>query len=157
MATQPPISNKKVDKKLVIGCSIFAGLVLLIVFGVATCVGLFTTSATKSTPASNISAVAPVLIKEWSGFGGTTTESFTIDSNEWLIDWSSQPTAATESSAGSLQIMIHDAQNPDLPAILAANTQNAGSNTSYIHKKGTFYLTINAANTNWSIKVYSEP
>jgi hypothetical protein len=36
---------------------------------------------------------------------------------------------------------------------LAANTTAEGKDTSYVHRKGRFYLKINAANTRWSVSV----
>ena len=72
-------------------------------------------------------------IKEWQGNGIKTTEKFTVGS-EWAISWTTK--------AGILQIYVY-ASDGEL-FNLAANTMIAGSDISYFHKAGTYYLEINA-------------
>ena len=97
----------------------------------------------------------PQLIKEWSGTGIKTTEPFTINSKPWAISWANNPTLIGGESMGILQIMVYNIKNPDIPVTLAANTMEKGSDTSYIYETGTFYLTVNAANTQWTVQVWA--
>ena len=95
----------------------------------------------------------PQVIKEWTGNGIKTTESFTISSKPWIISWTNNPEVVGGESMGIFQIMVYDTKNPDFPITLAANTTEKGSDTSYIYETGTFYLTMNAANTQWVVQV----
>ena len=95
----------------------------------------------------------PQLVKEWTGNGIKTTEPFAIDSKPWVISWSSNPEVVDGQSVGMLQIMVYDTESPDFPLTLAANTGEKSSDISYIYETGTFYLTINAANTQWEVQV----
>jgi len=108
-----------------------------------------TMTVTPTPPATQLT-----LFKEWSGTGIKTTEPFTIDSQPWKIEWSSDPVIMGGQSVGMLQIMVYDSANPNFPITLAANTSEKASDTSYIYRRGAFYLTVNAANTNWTVKIY---
>lgn len=89
-----------------------------------------------------------VEVKSWQGSGIKKTEPFDIASDKWRITHSN-------TGGGILQIMV-EKPGSNMPADIAANTQNAGTDTSYIYQQGTFYLSINSANTNWTIKVEEE-
>lgn len=92
------------------------------------------------TPASGWKTLAT-----WKGSGIKTTESFTTKSGEWRVQWKS-------SGGGVLQVMVYDARRNLVT--LAANTMAAGSDVSYVRANpGSFYLTINSANTNWEVTV----
>ena len=54
---------------------------------------------------------------------------------------------------GILQVMVYETSNPNLPITLAANSMKKESGSSYVYQNGEFYLTMNAANTNWTVKV----
>jgi hypothetical protein len=95
------------------------------------------------------------LIKEWTGTGIKTTEPFTINSKPWAISWANNPTLIGGQSMGILQIMVYNTRNPNILASLAANSTERGSDTSYVYETGTFYLTINAANTQWVVQVWA--
>ena len=112
------------------------------------------TPAPTSTPAPEPTKQAELqVVKEWTGNGIKTTETFTISGAPWVISWSNNPQIMGGESVGMLQIMVYDTENPDFPITLAANTNEKGSATSYIYETGTFYLTINAANTEWTVEV----
>jgi len=100
--------------------------------------------------------IEPQVIKEWSGTGIKTTEPFTIKEQPWIIQWEHEPVIMEGQSMGILQIMVYETKNPDIPITLAANSMEKGSDISYIYETGEFYLTINAANTNWSVKVLAK-
>jgi len=110
--------------------------------------------AACNSPASTPQQRNPVLIKEWSGTGITTTETFTISENPWSIKWQSNPTMMNGSSMGMLQVYVYRTDNPNIPIALAANTSEATSGTSYVYNSGTFYLTINAGNTAWDVQIW---
>jgi hypothetical protein len=97
------------------------------------------------------------MLKQWSGNGIKTTEPFSIPNKPWSIKWSSNPVILNGQSAGMLQIMVYDTKNPNLPVTLAANTNVQSSDTSYVYQSGEFYLTINAANTDWKVEVWANP
>ena len=94
-----------------------------------------------------------ILIKSWSGSGIKTTEPFTMSKEPWVIVWSNKREIMEGYSIGLLQIYVYNTDNPDLPISLAANTQEETLDTSYVYKTGTFYLMINAANTEWEVTV----
>lgn len=105
--------------------------------------------------AANVSpaAASPVVtwqaLKSWSGTGMKDTESFEPAGREWRITWTmSDPAFA---GAGIFQIYVHDAS--DKLIALAANTQQPGSDTSYVRASGKFYLKISAANCRWKVTV----
>ena len=93
------------------------------------------------------------VVGEWAGIGPKTTAPFTIESESWVIDWAHVPSVINDQPIGTLQIIVHDAEDPDAPITIAANSMEEESSTSYIDGAGTFYLMINAANTRWSVKV----
>jgi len=88
-------------------------------------------------------------IKSWEGTGAKKTETFDITSDQWRITWGNN---GGQFGGGILQVYVYR-PGDDLPVALAANTTEIGKDTSYVYEKGTFYLDINAANTNWTVKV----
>lgn len=115
-----------------------------------------------STPAPTTPSIpeAPepelTLVKSWSGTGIKTTEPFTIRKQPWIINWTNKPQKMEGQSIGILQIMVYRSDQPDIPITLAANTQADEVDTSYVYETGTFYLTMNAANTSWEVNVFEE-
>lgn len=95
-----------------------------------------------------------ILLKTWEGTGIITTEPFTISNQPWAINWINEPEIMDGQSIGILQIMVYRADQPDILVALAANTQADEVNTSYVYETGTFFLTINAANTSWKVYVF---
>lgn len=83
-------------------------------------------------------------VNSWSGTGIKTTESFTITGSTWRINHSN-------SGGGVFQVYVYKSNN-ELVTV-AANTTQSGSDTSHVNQSGSFYLTINAANTNWTVEV----
>ena len=83
-------------------------------------------------------------LKQWAGTGAKETETFQTEAAEWRINW-------TNISGGLLQITVYDEAGKIVSLI--ANTTVVGKDTSYVHRKGRFYLTINAANSRWSVSV----
>ena len=93
------------------------------------------------------------IIKEWSGNGIKTTEPFTIENKPWAITWAHEPKMIDGQSMGIFQIMVYRVSEPDFPITLAANSMERGADSSYIYETGQFFLTMNAANTNWKVQV----
>ena len=81
-------------------------------------------------------------LKEWSGNGPKETETFQTETAEWRVNWSN--------AGGFLSVTVYD--DGGKMVSLAANTKDEGKDTSYVHKKGRFYLKINATGK-WSISV----
>ncbi|MDQ7094285.1 zinc ribbon domain-containing protein [Desulfosporosinus sp. PR] len=104
--------------------------------------------ASSSTPAST-PAPAPekkwTQIGSWSGSGIKNTEDFTIsDGAQYRLNWEAQD------NGGVFQIYVEDSKGA--PVDVAANVQNAAKDVSYVHASaGTYHLSINSANTKWSV------
>lgn len=107
-----------------------------------------TTAKTPITAASQ-----PVSVANWSGSGIKTTDSFTITSSKWDIQWSSNPEMMNGTSVGMLQLYVYNINNTSLPVTIVANTSEQTSDDSYIYQHGTFYLIISGANTTWTVNV----
>ncbi len=93
-------------------------------------------------------------VKEWSGNGMKSTETFRIASREWRINWETQ----NENIAGILGIYVYKAdgssQSNQMPVAIPVNTQGIGKDTAYVHEgPGEFYLQISSANVDWHIIV----
>lgn len=84
-------------------------------------------------------------VKSWTGSGIKNTEPFEITGNQWRINW----TNPTQNEV--LQIMVYRVGN-EIVDTVAVNTMDKGSDTSYVYKNGSFYLSINATG-NWEIEV----
>ena len=92
------------------------------------------------------------VIKEWSGAAGITTETFTIDNVPWVIQWSNEPTYYYEGqSLGVLYVDVMEVSEEFGDTVVGSSIEEEGQ--TYRYEKGTFYLDILAANTNWTIKV----
>lgn len=96
------------------------------------------------------------LVQSWKGTGIKTTEPFTINNQPWSINWASKPEIIGGESMGVLQIFVYSIEEPDIPITLAANTMEEATDISFVYERGTFFLTINAANTNWAVDIYEQ-
>ena len=97
------------------------------------------------------------LVAEWTGIGTRTTDPFTIESESWVIDWAHVPSEIKDQSIGTFQIMVYNVEEPDIPVVIAVNSQERDADIFTIEGKGTFYLMINAANTRWAVRVLVTP
>ena len=97
------------------------------------------------------------LVAEWTGIGTKTTDPFTIESESWVIDWGHVPSEIKDQSIGTFQIMVYNVEEPDIPVVIAVNSQERDADIFTIEGKGTFYLMINAANTRWAVRVLVTP
>jgi hypothetical protein len=85
------------------------------------------------------------IVKSWNGNGIKNTEIFTIKSDEWRIIWTNKGML--------LQIYVYPKEESAFSLFdLAANTTEPGSDVSYFHKPGEYYLTISAMG-GWSVIV----
>lgn len=87
-------------------------------------------------------------VKTWTGSGIVNTETFTVASKEWRINWET----SQENIAGILQVFVYDSKDNlvDLPV----NQMGVSKNISYVRKgPGTFYLKINSANIKYRVTV----
>jgi hypothetical protein len=101
--------------------------------------------ATGATATAAAGAKTFVVVKEWSGSGIKNTEDFTVGGDQWKVKW-------TNTAGGIMQIFVYKSSDKSLVG-LAANTQAAGPGESVQRGAGTYYLTINSANTNWTVTV----
>jgi hypothetical protein len=88
-------------------------------------------------------------VKSWSGTGIKKTEPFTIIGDQWRINWKNK---GGDFGGGILQVYVYK-PGESFPEELLANTTEVSSDSSYIYKKGTFYLDISSANTSWEIEL----
>ncbi len=82
-------------------------------------------------------------VKKWSGSGMMNTEPFTIASSPWKLKWNNE--------GNRLSVWLC---NPETgkPIEEIMNAMIKGNGESYVYKKGTFYLTINAIGA-WEIEI----
>jgi hypothetical protein len=129
-------------------------LAILIIFIVVSCES---TPATEETGKSAQRTLSPIEIKEWSGKGTKTTESFVTSGEQWAISWVFNPDPSEfEIYANYFGIYVYRTQD-DIPINVVANIANVSSgqsDISYMHESGTFYLTVNSYNGTWKFKVY---
>jgi len=107
-------------------------------------------SALAATPAPISVATAAaktwVVVKTWQGDGIKDTEDFVVG-NEWRIDWDFSP----GQYAGIIQIYVYRSDTRQL-VNLVANTQKAGSDSSFQRGAGTYYLKVNSTG-GWKVAV----
>lgn len=140
---------KSVSRRWLAGCGIAAAIFVAVLFFIVTTgqkVRDFGGSPKPAQPATQQEAQpeAPPqwgTVKEWSGSGIKTTETFTIRDRQWRIHWT---------GSDLIQIFVYT-ESGDM-AGLAANVVNGGSDVSYQRGAGDYYLTINASGT-WRVKV----
>ena len=89
-----------------------------------------------------------VEVKKWSGTGIKKTEPFEITGKQWRVNWKNK----NGEYGGILQIYVYT-PGSSLPSELLANTTESTNDTSYVYKKGTYYLNINSANSKWEAQV----
>jgi hypothetical protein len=105
-------------------------------------------SPSNSLPATPAAPAAKKVLLDKKGSGINTTKKFTA-AGEWEIDWSYN--CASFGSKGNFQIYVtsSDGSNDDV----AANELGAkGSDISYEHQGGTYYLEMNSE-CNWHVIV----
>ena len=86
-------------------------------------------------------------IGTWRGTGNKETEPFTIKKSPWSVVWTTEPTHSTS----FFQVYVYRVDG-ELEELVIETTRKA-SDTSYVHKTGSFYLSIRAAKTSWTIEV----
>jgi len=87
-----------------------------------------------------------LLIGSWTGSTNKNTQTFSVK-EPWRIDWQYNGDGyfgikAIEQGSSNYELIANFSGKP-------------GSDKSYIHKSGIYYLQIDTTNGNWSIKVYS--
>ena len=86
-------------------------------------------------------------IGAWNGTGGKKTELFNIEKSPWSVVWTNEPAHTTS----FFQIYLQ--RSDDEQGDLLVDTTRKASDISYLHETGSFYLSIRAAKTSWTIKV----
>jgi len=160
---QPTIPDAMPKPKKKKGCFIvFAilAVIIVIIIAIITSGGSDdkgSTDASGKTVSSTAADADNGAAKEWkeiAKFEGNsikTTEKFIIDSDEWRIKWSTTP---GEYGDMNFQIYVYNSDgslNTSSGGIVA-NIIGKGSDTSYIHESGEYYLTINTAQ-NYTITI----
>jgi hypothetical protein len=94
-----------------------------------------------------------VKVKSWKGVGLKKTETFKIEEGNWRVIWNF-------SAPGAMGMFIIASYRPGIeePEDYLANVANElkGSDTSYVHTSGEFYLEINAVNCKWNVSIEEE-
>ena len=141
-------------------------LYLLSIGLMVTLLGCGSTTATKEmpipAPATKVTTPAPtptpapapveekwVAVKSWTGTGIKKTENFEITGSDWRVNWKS------DGKNGNNSIFALSPYKKDgSPLAPLASTLGSGADVSYVHEgAGTYYLSINAANTSWTVSV----
>lgn len=134
-----------------VGCALVVGIIAIIVISGALASKSALTGPTTpplsggtatSTPPAAAAGKTWVVVKQWEGTGAKDTETFTV-SGEWRIDW--------VNSGSYLGVTIYDNANK-FPTGIAANTTIQTGDTSFQHKAGTYYLSINGTG-GWKVAV----
>lgn len=76
-------------------------------------------------------------VLEVKGTASKQTDLFTIKGTKWRIKWQKP------ASDNSLRVTIYDKEGTPIDMIL---TKDSTNDESYIHKAGTYYLSISASN-----------
>jgi len=140
--------GKAFTATLGVGCAIVVGLVLLFVVASVCTAGLVSGLRAPTPPAVLVSAgrastpaatATPprswVVVKQWEGTGAKQTETFSVG-DEWRVDWIN--------SGSYLGVYLHDART-NAPVDVPVNTTKVGSDTSFLHRAGSYYLVINSS------------
>jgi len=108
-------------------------------------------------PGVEVPAEEGEVIAQWAGMGSRTTEPFIIESDSWAIKWVHIPAVINEQTIGTFQVMVYNVDVPDMPVIIAVNSQERDADVFTVEGKGTFYLMINSANSRWLVRVLVTP
>lgn len=146
--------GKAFKATLGVGCALILGLIALAVISgalinssgqVRNVIASLTLPPNSTQVASPTTARSWVIVAQWTGSGKKDTEKFTVGS-EWRIDWDLQ-----SKQTGAMFISLYD----DTAHIVGipVSTQKDGSDTSFQHRAGTYYLSVNSANGNWKVTV----
>lgn len=88
-------------------------------------------------------------VKTWSGVGIKKTEPFTITGDKWRIKWSN----IDDSNIGSLFQGYVMKPGKEIPSEVFGNSTKDSKDETYVYSSGDFYLSINSANSKWSVIV----
>jgi len=90
-------------------------------------------------------------VKQWSGSGIMTTETFSVASSEWRISWKVE--ATNPISASGMLVTVYTPGKRR--TVATAMQQGIGSGTSYVHEgPGRYYLEITAFYvSSWTVKI----
>lgn len=81
-------------------------------------------------------------VTQFSGNSMTSTQRFTINSNEWRIKWDTSP---GKNGNDNFVLQLRTADGFSVYPSLIANIIGAGSSESYIYQAGTFYFEIDTS------------
>jgi hypothetical protein len=88
-----------------------------------------------------------VKVNSWSGSSIKTTEKFTIKGSNWRVNWKSNG----KNGNNSIFVLTPTKEDSQLAAL--ATVLGSGSDVSYVQGAGTYYFSIIAADTNWTVTV----
>ncbi|HET8569491.1 MAG TPA: hypothetical protein VFM93_10960 [Candidatus Limnocylindria bacterium] len=109
------------------------------------------TAATRPAALQSVAAPADAgrawrVTKVWQGSGSRETEEFVVGA-DWRVDWLFAPA----SPGSAIQVFIYSVDGR-LLLDLAANTQNAGADSSFWRGAGRYYLKVSATG-DWKLAV----
>jgi hypothetical protein len=152
VSSPPPTSHA--GRNVAIGCGgLIAAIITLSIIGSLSNGksqgGGSSQDQTQNQAASSpLPSPSPVVLLDKPGSGINKTQEFTA-AGDWQIDWSYD--CANFGQNGNFQIFVYNSDGS--LADLAANELGAkGSDTSYEHQGGTFYLQMNSE-CNWHVIV----
>lgn len=96
----------------------------------------------------------PVFMKEWSGTGTKITETFTARA-PWAIEWEYTCEQMDDTDVGLFVVHVYrEGENFPIAAVGPAANQS-GTDISYIHQSGNFYLEIISSFGSWNVKAHN--
>lgn len=90
-------------------------------------------------------------VASFSGSSAKNTETFYVPGGQWRLRWEGQPD--NEYGFMVLQIFVNRADGSMVG--LGANTNTPGSDVSYFHEGGSFWMQINSAGCRYSLTAES--
>jgi hypothetical protein len=88
----------------------------------------------------------------WAGTGSKDTESFSVASREWTVNWSATPTSSV---GGLLAVTVHRASDGQMVGNLSSGRiGQATADRSFVRAApGRYYLSIHSANVQWRVSI----
>lgn len=93
-----------------------------------------------------------ILIREFSGIGGTDTTTFMARS-PWLVEWHSRPPTAIERDPSHLEVNLYDVDRHRYVGRIVRHT-GPGRGEMLIEQSGRFRFVVQGQATEWRLRVY---
>jgi hypothetical protein len=96
-------------------------------------------------------ATAEILVREFSGIGGTDTGSFAVD-GPWLVEWHSRPPTAIDHKPAHLEVHLYEVTRNEYVGRVVEHA-GVGRGDVLIERSGRFLFKVQGQATEWRLKV----